>query len=123
PPEHDIVVSVDPAQVEDAILNLVINAIEAIEGAGQITVSIRFESSEETGDEAVIEIGDTGRGISEENLKQIFNTFFTTTKGGTGLGLPAVRRIARAHGGRVEVTSKIGEGSTFQIYLPLNASL
>jgi len=122
PPENDIVVSVDPAQVEDAILNLVINAIEAIESVCQITVSIRFESSEENGNEAVIEIGDTGRGISEENLKQIFNTFFTTTKGGTGLGLPAVRRIARAHGGRVEATSTVGEGSTFRIHLPLNTA-
>ncbi len=122
PPAHDIVVSVDPAQVEDAILNLVINAIEAIEAQGQITVGIRFEQSEETGDEAVIEVSDTGRGIPEENLKQIFNTFFTTTKGGTGLGLPAVRRIARAHGGRVEATSTVGEGSTFRIHLPLNTA-
>ena len=120
PPERDIVVSVDPSQIEDAILNLVINAIEAIEGEGQITVSIRFEQSEDTDDEAVIEVTDTGRGIPEENLKRIFNTFFTTTKGGTGLGLPAVRRIARAHGGRVEASSKVGEGSTFRIHLPLN---
>jgi len=122
PPEVDIIVNADSAQIEDAILNLVINAIEAIEGEGRITVSIRREVTEEV-EEAVIEVGDTGGGISEEHLKQIFNTFFTTTKGGTGLGLPAVRRIARAHGGRVDVTSKIGEGSTFRIYLPLNTNL
>jgi PAS domain S-box-containing protein len=122
PPELDIIVNADSAQIEDAILNLVINAIEAIEGEGRITVAIRREVIDEV-EEAVIEVRDTGRGIPEEHLKQIFNTFFTTTKGGTGLGLPAVRRIARAHGGRVEVTSQIGEGSTFSIYLPLNAGL
>lgn len=120
PPEQEIEIKVDAAQIEDAILNLIINAIEAIEGEGQITVSIRREQSEEMGEEAVIEVRDTGRGISEENLKKIFNTFFTTTKGGTGLGLPAVRRIARAHGGRVEAKSVPGEGSSFRIHLPLN---
>jgi two-component system cell cycle sensor histidine kinase/response regulator CckA len=117
-PEQDIIVNADSAQIEDAILNLIINAIEAIEQEGVITVSIRRDETED-GEEAIIEVADTGRGISEENLKQIFNTFFTTTKGGTGLGLPAVRRIARAHSGRVEATSKPGEGSTFRIHLPL----
>jgi PAS domain S-box-containing protein len=121
PPEQDIVVNADSAQIEDAILNLVINAIEAIEEEGRITVSISRQETDDA-DEAIIEVADTGRGISEEHLKKIFNTFFTTTKGGTGLGLPAVRRIARAHGGRVEATSKIGEGSTFSIHLPLNTT-
>lgn len=118
PSEHEIIVNADAAQIEDAILNLVINAIEAIEGEGKITVSLRREIADEV-DEAIIEVADTGRGIPEDNLKQIFNTFFTTTKGGTGLGLPAVRRIARAHGGRIEASSSVGEGSTFRIYLPL----
>ncbi len=119
-PEEDIVVNADPAQIEDAILNLVINAIEAIEQEGRITVRLRREQNEEV-DEAVIEVIDTGHGISEENLTRIYNTFFTTTKGGTGLGLPAVRRIARAHGGRVEATSKLGDGSTFRIHLPIDS--
>jgi two-component system cell cycle sensor histidine kinase/response regulator CckA len=121
PPEQDIIVNADLAQIEDAILNLIINAIEAIEAEGRITVSIRREETDEV-EEAIIEIADNGRGISEDHLKQIFNTFFTTTDGGTGLGLPAVRRIARAHGGSVQVTSKAGEGATFCIHLPLNAS-
>jgi PAS domain S-box-containing protein len=121
-PEQDIVVNADPAQIEDAILNLVINAIEAIEEKGRITVRIQRIETEETGEEAIIEVADTGRGISEENLKLIFNTFFTTTKGGTGLGLPAVRRIARAHGGSIEAISQVGKGSTFRIHLPLRDS-
>ena len=119
-PEKDVVLAVDAPQIEDAVLNLILNAIEAIEEDGRITVAIKREHSEDTGDEAVIEVADTGSGIAEENLVRIFNPFFTTTKGGTGLGLPAVRRIARAHGGRVEAISEIGQGSTFRIHLPMN---
>ncbi|HBB98644.1 MAG TPA: hypothetical protein DC054_24945 [Blastocatellia bacterium] len=118
-PAEDLIVHADAAQIEDAILNLVLNAIEAIEEEGRITVSIRQEETEDRGEEAIIEVADTGHGISEENLSRIFNTFYTTTKGGTGLGLPAVRRIARAHGGRVEAASTPGAGSTFRIHLPL----
>lgn len=120
-PAEDVVLDADAPQIEDAILNLIINAIEAIQEEGRITVSIRAQRTEDIGEEAVIEVSDTGRGIGEEDLGRIFNTFFTTTKGGTGLGLPAVRRIARAHGGRVEVASTIGQGSTFRIHLPLVA--
>ena len=120
PPTRDLVLDLDAPQIEDAVLNLVINAIEAIEEEGAITVTISQRESEDAGQEATIEVADTGRGISAENLGRIFNTFFTTTKGGTGLGLPAVRRIARAHGGRVEATSIPGQGSTFTITLPLD---
>jgi len=119
PPADDIVLEADAAQIEDAVLNLIINAIEAIEGEGRITVNVRQQANDETGEEAVIEVADTGAGISAENLGRIFNPFFTTTKGGTGLGLPAVRRITRAHGGRVEAASTLGQGSIFRIHLPL----
>jgi signal transduction histidine kinase len=70
-------------------------------------------------EEAVIAVSDNGRGISESDLGHIFSPFFTKTKGGTGLGLPAVKRIARLHGGRVEVKSEPGEGSTFMFFLPI----
>src|SRR2546423_10304 len=96
-PAEDLIVHADAAQIEDAILNLIINAIEAIEEEGRITVRIRQEETEDRGEEAIIEVTDTGHGISEENLSRIFNMFFTTTKGGTGLGLPAVRRIPPGH--------------------------
>src|SRR6185312_13753914 len=118
------IISIDAGQIEDAILNLIINAIEATENEGSVAVHVfhspRDETNSET-DEVIIEVSDKGRGISEENLPRIFNPFFTTTKGGTGLGLPAVRRIVRAHGGRVEARSTLGEGSTFSIHLPLGA--
>ena len=121
-PADDIVLDADAPQIEDAVLNLIINAIEAIEGQGEITVAIREQDNDETGEEAVIEVADNGRGISEEDFGRIFNPFFTTTKGGTGLGLPAVRRIARAHGGRVEAKSTLGAGSVFRIHLPVQSA-
>jgi signal transduction histidine kinase len=109
--------------MEDAILNLIINAIEAVPDDGRVRVEIRKELNDsepdQTQDEAIIEVSDNGRGIAAEDLTRIFNPFFTTTDGGTGLGLPAVRRIVRVHGGRIDVSSTIGEGSTFTIRLPV----
>jgi PAS domain S-box-containing protein len=121
PPTEDISLVVDAAQIEDALLNLMINAMEAVEEDGKVTLRIHRVSAEdaETPEIAVIEVSDNGRGIEEKDLATIFNPFFTTSKGGTGLGLPAVRRIARVHGGSVEVTSVVGEGSTFIIRLPI----
>jgi PAS domain S-box-containing protein len=107
------VLPVDAAQLEDAILNLILNAVEAIESEGAVTVRVKHEDQH-----IVIEVADTGRGIAEEDLQRIFSPFYTTQPNGTGLGLPAVRRIARAHGGRVEVVSTPGNGATFAIRLP-----
>jgi PAS domain S-box-containing protein len=127
PPTDAITIPVDPAQIEDAVLNLIINAIESADSNGQVTIRVARSADpqdnraeEHQSAEAVIEVSDNGRGISEEDLTRIFNPFFTTRTGGTGLGLPAVRRIVRAHSGRVEVRSSPGEGSTFSIHLPLN---
>jgi len=120
-PDEDIFLIVDSAQIEDAVLNLMINAIEAVEEDGKVTLRIaRVDADEEEMSENVlIEVSDNGRGISEQDLRNIFSPFFTTSKGGTGLGLPAVRRIARVHGGSVDVKSVVGEGSTFAIRLPI----
>lgn len=121
PPVADIELTVDAAQVEDAVLNLIINALEATKDEGEVKVSLRRSESDsevETEEEAVIDVSDNGCGISEADLSRIFNPFFTTRETGTGLGLPAVRRIASAHGGRVGVRSTPGKGSTFSIHLP-----
>jgi len=123
PVANDIVTTGDASQIEDAVLNLIFNAIEAIDGQGQ--VGIKVERAEHTFDgataeEAVIAVSDNGRGISESDLRSIFTPFFTKTEGGTGLGLPAVQRIARLHGGRVQVESVPGQGSTFMLFLPIN---
>ena len=114
-----IVMKIDADQIEDAILNLISNAIEAIEANG--TIAIHFDEVPPT-NEVIIEIKDNGRGISTENLKRIFSPFFTTNENGTGLGLPAVQRIVRAHGGRVEVSSTVGQGSIFTLRLPRQTS-
>jgi PAS domain S-box-containing protein len=116
-----IMIPIDPGQIEDAVLNLIINALEAAASDGKVTIRVARSESNDTQefDEAIVEVSDNGPGISEEDLPRIFNPFFTTRPGGTGLGLPAVRRIARVHGGRVEVTSTLAQGSTFTIYLPI----
>jgi signal transduction histidine kinase len=95
------------------------NAIEAIDGDGAVIVRLsECDNEGGTGEEAVIEVEDNGRGIAEEDQSRIFSPFFSTNPNGAGLGLPAVKRIARAHGGRVEVASTPGRGSTFTIRLP-----
>ena len=124
-PDDPLTIPIDPAQIEDAVLNLIINAIESVDGDGEVKIRVALSENTQNeidggmGDEAIVQVSDNGRGIGEEDLTRIFNPFFTTRPGGTGLGLPAVRRIARAHGGRVDVSSSPGRGSTFTIRLPL----
>jgi PAS domain S-box-containing protein len=113
-----IVMNIDAAQIEDAAHGLLTNAIEAIDGDGAVVVRLGEFDSDNAGREVVIEVEDNGRGIPEEDLSRIFSPFFSTNPNGAGLGLPAVRRIARAHGGRVEAASTPGRGSTFTIRLP-----
>lgn len=115
-----IMMSIDAVQIEDAILNLLLNAVDAIDGDGSITVRVYERGIRGSTDEVLIEVIDSGRGIAENELQNIFSPFYTTHPAGTGLGLPAVRGIARAHGGRVEVSSVIHQGSTFSIRLPKN---
>ncbi len=114
-----IVMKIDASQIEDAVHGLLTNAIESIDGEGVVTVRLSERSREDgAGREVVIEVEDNGRGVPAEALSKIFSPFFSTNPNGAGLGLPTVRRIARAHGGRVEVTSTPGRGSTFTIRLP-----
>jgi two-component system NtrC family sensor kinase len=102
------------------VLNLVLNAIEALDGKGHVRVRLfRANSDSIEEEEAIVEVSDDGPGIREEDLTQLFSPFFTTRLEGTGLGLPAVKRIARLHGGRVEVRSSVGQGSVFTIHLPV----
>ncbi len=114
-----IVLKIDAAQIEDAVHGLLTNAIEAIDGNGTVIVRLSEGARDNAaGREVVIEVKDNGRGIPEEDLSRIFSPFFSTNPNGAGLGLPAVRRIARTHGGRVEAASTPGRGSTFTIRLP-----
>ncbi|HEY8460351.1 MAG TPA: ATP-binding protein, partial [Blastocatellia bacterium] len=96
-----VVMKIDPAQIEVAVHGLLTNAIEAIDGDGAVVVRLsECDREGGAGREVVIEVEDNGRGIPEEDLSRIFSPFFSTSPNGAGLGLPAVKRIARAHGGR-----------------------
>jgi signal transduction histidine kinase len=105
----------DSRQIHQVLLNLLLNAIQAVEGKGKVRVEIR---PPENG-YASISVSDSGCGIAPEHLPNIFRPFFTTKGRGTGLGLSLARRIVEEHGGRLEVTSVLGLGSTFTVYLPL----
>ncbi len=104
----------DSDQIHQVLLNLLLNAIQAIEGTGRITVDI-----ETRGQSAAIIVSDNGRGIPPEHLPNIFRPFYTTKGNGTGLGLSLARRIVEEHHGRIEVTSTVGKGSKFVVTLPL----
>lgn len=118
-----LVMPLDSARIEDAVLNLVLNAIESIEGDGQVSVCLRRrQASRNSGKlegEVLIEVTDTGCGIPLEIRGRIFEPLFTTKREGTGLGLAAVRRTAAAYHGRITFESRIGRGSTFVLALPL----
>ncbi|MBN2534853.1 MAG: hypothetical protein JXB88_18375, partial [Spirochaetales bacterium] len=106
---------VDSSQVTQVLVNLVVNSVQAMPGGGEVTVQT-FAS----GDHVVLIIKDTGEGMNEQTLKQIFLPFFTT-KGigqGTGLGLAVVHGIVLSHGGTIKVESEVGRGSRFEISLP-----
>lgn len=104
----------DPAQIEQMLLNLLLNAIQAIEGAGR--VDVRIESRD---GKAILTVADTGRGIAPGQLDKIFRPFFTTKGHGTGLGLSLARRIVETHGGHIAVQSTPQKGTTFTVTLPL----
>jgi PAS domain S-box-containing protein len=109
----------DPAQIEDAVLNLVLNAIESIEKSGCVTVRLSRRGNGAGEDEAVIAVRDTGCGIDEADRQCIFDPFFTTKPDGTGIGLSAVKRTVEAFNGRITFESCGGCGSTFEVSLPL----
>ncbi len=110
-------VPVDQKLLSSALLNLIINAIEASPHGGTIRLSIKYTHSE-----AQISVADTGEGIPPDNIKKLFKPFFTTKPNGNGFGLVEVKKVAQAHGGSVEVLSEMDQGSTFSIKIPLEKS-
>jgi signal transduction histidine kinase len=109
-------ITVDPGQINQVIVNLVVNAIQAMPEGGTLTVETRA-----TGKGISLRVEDTGTGMTEEMANQIFLPFFTTKdiNEGTGLGLAVVHGIVTSHGGRIEVETKVGKGTRFLIQLPL----
>jgi PAS domain S-box-containing protein len=107
-----------PDQLNQVFMNILVNAAHAIEGNGKITIRTRFD-----GDSVIITFVDSGKGISAENLPRIFDPGFTT-KGvgvGSGLGLPICYKIVKEHGGRIDVQSELGKGTTVTVTLPSKA--
>lgn len=126
------IVRADPTQMEQVLMNLCINARDAMPNGGSLVIDSTNVSFEEKfcatrplahpGEYAMLAVSDTGTGMDEATLNRIFEPFFTTKEfgKGTGLGLATVYGIAQQHGGFVDVESRLGEGSTFRVYLPVS---
>ncbi len=112
-------ISADPAQLEQVLVNLAVNALQAMPDGGKLTVLTGVRGSD-----VLLVVEDTGTGMSDDVLKQIFVPFFTTKDvgQGTGLGLPVVHGIVTSHGGTIGVESKVGRGTRFEIRLPAGAT-
>ncbi|MCX7945187.1 MAG: ATP-binding protein [Deltaproteobacteria bacterium] len=112
--DQSIFITCYPNQLSQAIVNLITNAIQAMEEGGRLTIDGRSED-----DMVVVSIGDTGKGIPEDIKNKIFEPFFSTRKlnGGVGLGLTIVKNAISAHNGKIEVESEVDKGTTFRIYL------
>jgi two-component system NtrC family sensor kinase len=113
-------VSVDPSQMQQVFINMIINAAEAMEETGQLNLGTSFDPEEDLFE---IEISDTGQGIPEENVEKLFDPFFTTKDvgQGTGLGLAISYGIIKEHRGSISVESELDKGTTFRIKLPRNS--
>lgn len=110
-------VEMDPDRFTQALLNLYLNALQAMEVGGKLTVRTTLDGSG-----VRIEVEDTGKGIPAEGLKNIFNPYFTTKISGTGLGLAIVHKLIEAHDGEIRVRSAPGEGATFSVLVPVRRS-
>lgn len=115
-------IEVDPTQMEQVFINLLVNACQAMPSGGRLTISIRTDY---VNNQVVTSLADTGCGIAEENLEKIFDPFFTTKNqelngvAGTGLGLSVSYGIIQNHGGHISVRSEVGRGTVFKIELPI----
>ena len=107
----------DESQLMQVLVNLVVNAVQAMPDGGTLTIGTRTD-----GEWVLLEVSDTGMGMTEVVQAQVFLPFFTTkdVDEGTGLGLAVVHGIVSSHGGRIEVESRRGGGSSFRVYFPLH---
>jgi signal transduction histidine kinase len=117
-----VIADVNASQIQQVLLNLIVNARQAMPTGGQLTVAVQRGSDGLTGE---ISVRDTGHGMPAETLRKIFDPYFTTKsadaqgQGGTGLGLSMAREVVEAHHGRIRVESGVGQGTTFTLKLPL----
>jgi signal transduction histidine kinase len=109
--------SLDPGLIKTCILNIILNAFQAMPDGGDLTVTTQASNGK-----ASVVIEDTGVGVSRENLQKLFDPFFSTKSSGLGLGLAMTRRVIEEHGGKVDFQSVEGKGSTVTIFLPVAAA-
>lgn len=114
PHEGEIIARIDPKLIKQAVLNLMINALQAMSEGGELILAVSTRPKQ-----VVIDVIDTGRGIPPESAEKIFDAYYSTKKGGTGLGLAMTRRIVEEHEGEITVKSEVGRGSDFAIHLPM----
>ena len=113
-PFKELILSLDSSHFKSAILNLIVNAIQAMPKGGTITLSIEKQPGW-----IILKVADTGIGIAEEMLPQLYSPYFTTKPTGNGLGLVEVQKVIQAHGGTIDVSTVLNEGTTFTIKLPV----
>ncbi|HLC21963.1 MAG TPA: ATP-binding protein, partial [Candidatus Methylomirabilis sp.] len=111
-------VQVDPIQLEQALGEIISNALDAMPQGGRLTIRGYSEPEDGKGEVVVIEIADTGVGIPEQVLPSVCDPFFTTRQEGTGLGLAIAKRYVAQNGGHLDIASKLGSGTTAKISLP-----
>lgn len=116
-------VRIDTQQIKQVLINLIHNAADAIENGGTVTLGVREDEkriNDRLLDVVILEVTDTGKGISPEAEKRLFDPFYTTKDTGTGLGLPIAARIVEKHNGALQYQTQVGHGTTFGIILPLH---
>jgi C4-dicarboxylate-specific signal transduction histidine kinase len=115
-------VMADRVQLQQVLINLVINGIEAMQAVTDRTRELVIRSHRDDADQVLITVKDCGVGFSADNAGRLFNAFFTTKSGGMGLGLAISRSIIEAHGGRLSASGNVGPGATFQFALPAHGT-
>jgi signal transduction histidine kinase len=113
-------VFIDGEMIEQAFLNIIINAIDAMPSGGTLKIGTRELSEYGEQKTVMVEFKDSGIGMSSEQIKKAFEPFYTSKTTGVGLGLSQVKKIIDAHEGRIEVESQVGAGSIFRLLLPLD---
>jgi signal transduction histidine kinase len=116
----DLPVLADRIQLQQVIVNLVMNGIQAMEGVTERPRELTIRSQQDEARQVVVTVEDCGAGISSEDANRLFNTFFRTKPGGLGMGLSVCRSIIEAHGGQISASNNAGPGATFRFTLPLH---